>query len=52
MFAWLFLLAMETGETYSQAFDTRAECEEMLWVAARSDAVTEAYCIRVPWRSA
>ena len=52
MYAWVFILAMSGGEVFAKAFDTRAQCEDRLRAAARSEGVVDAVCVRVPWRSA
>ena len=52
VFAWVFLIALDTGETFSRTYDTRDECVARIRVAARSQGVTEAWCVEVPWRKA
>ena len=52
MYAWVFILALSSGEVFTKTFDTRAQCEDRLRVAARSEGVADAVCVRVPWRTA
>ena len=52
MTAWVFLIALETGQVFSKTYDTRVECEARLRVAARADGVADAWCVEVPWRKA
>lgn len=52
MIAWVFLIALETGEVFSRTYDTRDQCEARLRVAARAEGVADAACVQVPWRKA
>lgn len=52
MFAWVFLLALETGEVFHRTYDTREECVARLQLAARAEGVADAACVPMPWRKA
>lgn len=52
MFAWVFLIALDTGETFSRTYDTKEECVARLRLAAQAQGVVDAFCVEVPWRKA
>lgn len=52
VFAWVFMIALETGEVFSKTYDTKEECAACLRLAARAEGVSDALCVAVPWRKA
>lgn len=52
MVAWVFMLALETGEVFSRTYDTRDQCAARLRLAARAEGVADALCVALPWRKA
>ncbi len=52
MFAFVLLIALETGETFRFVYDTRDECVSRLLSARPVNNFSRGLCVQVPWRKA